>query len=109
MYCAKLPFLVVFAVNITIADCLCVQVMYIRNYSRHKKLIGDPTSLKGWEEVFGTTDKNVVEAELRKTNIDFTWGANDQLHLVGHESAVESHPVTGEKVWFNHAQVSGGV
>ncbi len=81
------------------------KVIYIRNFSRHKKLIGDPTSLKGWQDVFGTCDKAEVESELRRSKIDFTWSKGDHLHLVGRESAVEPHPVTGEKVWFNHAQV----
>ena len=79
--------------------------MYIRNYSPNKKIIGDPTSLKGWKDVFETTDKAEVEEELRKNKIDFTWSKNDDLHLVSREAAVEPHPITGEKVWFNHSQV----
>ena len=79
--------------------------MYIRNYSPNKKIIGDPTSLKGWKDVFETTDKAEVEEELRKSKIDFTWSKNDDLHLVSREAAVEPHPITGEKVWFNHSQV----
>ena len=84
---------------------LIIQVMYIRNYTFHKKIIGDPTCLKGWPDVFGTTDKSIVENELKKNKIDFSWGSNDSLHLVSVESGVEPHPLTGEKVWFNHALV----
>ena len=83
--------------------------MYIRNYSAHKKLLGDPTSMKSWIDVFETDDKENVEEELRKNMIDFTWSKNDHLHLVSREAAVEPHPVTGEKVWFNHAQVCKSV
>ena len=62
--------------------------------------------LKGWQDVFQTEDKREVEEELRRTGQDFRWD-KDHLKIIGHEAAVETHPVSGEKVWFNHAAVSG--
>ena len=79
--------------------------MYIRNYNSKKTLLGDPTSLKGWCDVFNTNDKSEVEADLRKNKLDFTWTSGDGLRIVNKEAAVETHPVTGDKVWFNHVQV----
>ena len=61
--------------------------------------------LKGWEEVFDTEDKEIIEEECRKNNIDFSWDKKDGLKMVSSESAVEVHPDTGGKVWFNHLQV----
>ena len=80
--------------------------MYIRNYNTRKRLLSDPTSLKGWRDVFGTDSKEEVEADLRKNKLDFTWTSdNDGLRIINKETAVEAHPVTGDKVWFNHVQV----
>jgi alpha-ketoglutarate-dependent taurine dioxygenase len=80
-------------------------VMYYRNYHRKKTLLTDPTMLKGWEEVFDTDKKEDIEEECRKNHIDFSWAKNDDLKLVSRESAIETHPDTGKKVWFNHVQV----
>ena len=78
---------------------------YVRNYSRSKRLLGDPTALKGWPEVFGSSDKATVEEELRRTGMDFSWGEGDSLRITNHEAAIEPHPITGEKVWHNQSQV----
>ena len=79
--------------------------MYIRNYHFNKKWLSDPTSLKGWHDIFGTEDKAEVEADLKKSKLDFTWTSDDGLRIINKEAAVETHPVTGNKVWFNHVQV----
>jgi hypothetical protein len=81
------------------------QVMYIRNYHSTKKWLSDPTSLKGWRDIFGTDDKKEVEADLKKMKLDFTWMSDDGLRIINKEAAVETHPDTGDKVWFNHLQV----
>ena len=79
--------------------------MHVRNYKGEKKLFVDPTMLKGWQDVFQTADKAVVEEELRQTGQEFSWGSGDSLRIIGREAAVESHPVTQEKIWFNHTGV----
>ena len=79
----------------------------MKNYTRNgKKWSIDPTMLKGWEELFGTTDKTVVDEECRKSNIDITWKDNDAVKLVNREAAIQYHPETNEPVWFNHVQVN---
>ena len=86
---------------------LSPQVMHIRNYKGMKTgLLTDPTMLKGWQDVFGTADRQVVEEELRKSGAEFHWKDGDSLRIVDRGSAIEKHPVTGEKVWFNHSQVN---
>lgn len=79
--------------------------MYVRNYNTRKRLLSDPTSLKSWRDVFGTDDKTEVEADMRKNKFDFKWTKDDGLRIVNKEAAIETHPVTGDKVWFNHLQV----
>ena len=61
--------------------------------------------LKGWQDVFGTSDKREVEEDLRNSQLDFAWKKKDGLRIVNREAAVETHPETGDKVWFNHVQV----
>ncbi|KAL5490930.1 hypothetical protein EMCRGX_G016133 [Ephydatia muelleri] len=81
-------------------------VMHLRNYKGTKTgLLTDPTMLKGWQDVFGTTSRQVVEEELRKSGAEFQWRDGDSLRIVDRGSAIEKHPVTGEKIWFNHSQV----
>ena len=80
--------------------------MHVRNYKGTKTgLLTDPTMLKGWQDVFGTTSRQVVEEELRKSGAEFQWRDGDSLRIVDRGSAIEKHPVTGEKIWFNHSQV----
>lgn len=79
--------------------------MYIRNYHSKKKWLSDPTSLKGWRDIFDTKDKTKVEADLKKSKLDFSWTSDDGLRIINKEAAVETHPISGQKVWFNHLQV----
>ncbi|MCH2195465.1 TauD/TfdA family dioxygenase [Kordia sp.] len=57
----------------------------------------------GWEEVFQTEDKAVVEAECKKNGMDFTWVSDKELVLTWTKKAIWEHPVTGELAWFNHS------
>lgn len=67
---------------------------YVRNFHDH---IGLP-----WEEVFQTRDREVVEEHCARERIQCEWhGAS--LRLVATRPAFRRHPVTGEKLWFNHA------
>ena len=87
-------------------DISTFQIMHLRNYKGTKTgLLTDPTMLKGWQDVFGTTSRQVVEEELRKSGAEFQWRDGDSLRIVDRGSAIEKHPVTGEKIWFNHSQV----
>lgn len=79
--------------------------MHVRNYKGQKSFCVDPTMLKGWQDVFQTDDRVVVEEELRRTGQEFSWGSGDSLRITGREAAVESHPVTKKKIWFNHSGV----
>ena len=73
------------------------QIMHVRNYKGKKtELLTDPTMLKGWQDVFGTTSRQVVEEKLRKSGAEFQWRDGDSLRIVDRGSAVEKHPVTGE-------------
>lgn len=75
------------------------RVMYLRNY--HSST-GPGLS---WQNSFKTTDKSAVEASCRKAGIDFEWKDGDRLRLREVRPAVATHPKTGEKVWFNQAEL----
>ena len=79
--------------------------MYTRNYHSRKTFFTDPTMLKGWPDVFGTSDKREVEEDLRSSQLDFAWQKKNGLRIVNKEASVETHPETGDKVWFNNVQV----
>lgn len=82
-------------------------VKHVRNYHRKKSpgLLADPTMTKGWEEVFGMSSRADVEAELSREGQGFTWRGDDELQIVNKTEAVEKHPQTGDKIWFNHLMV----
>lgn len=78
----------------------------IRNYNGPSaKAKFDLWKLKRWDEMFLTTDKKTVEAECAKNGLEYHWKDDDKLVLINDQEAIAKHPVTGEKVWFNHLQV----
>lgn len=64
-----------------------------------------PWQLKPWHSLFGTTDRQKVEAICKENDFEFTWLPGGKLRLVNVQPAVRTHPITGERVWFNHSQV----
>lgn len=81
-------------------------VLTVRNYSaiNHKPFL-NLFELKKWNEMFLTNDKKVVEQKCAENGIEFEWHSNDRLKLLNRTEAIKTHPISGEKVWFNHAQV----
>lgn len=80
--------------------------MHIRNYVRQRNYFTDPSMMKGWEAVFGTKERAEVERELTEDKTDFSWGENDTLRIVNRIPAVERHPQSGHRIWFNHLMVT---
>ncbi|MEX2588559.1 MAG: TauD/TfdA family dioxygenase [Chitinophagales bacterium] len=78
----------------------------IRNYNGpNSKSKFDLWKLKRWDEMFLTDDKNVAEEKSKENGLEVIWKDNDKLRLINDQEACITHPVTGEKVWFNHLQV----
>ena len=77
----------------------------VRNYvgPTHKKR--DLLQLKGWHEMFQTTDREAVSARARAEGFEPSWHDGERLSLISEHEVVRAHPETGERVWFNHAQV----
>lgn len=71
------------------------KVMYVRNFGNGLGL--------SWQEAFQTNDRAVVESTCRGAGIEFEWKANNRLKTRQVREAIATHPVTKEKLWFNHA------
>jgi hypothetical protein len=81
-------------------------IQIIRNYSGPETPDGfDLWELKRWDDIFGTTDRDVVEEKCAEQGFEPTWRSEDRLRLVHDQDATQEHPETGEPVWFNHSQV----
>jgi len=81
-------------------------VKLVRNYSAPgKRSRLNLFELKSWTDIFHTTDRAEVEKQFHKYHVDFAWKENGNLRLTHINNAVTEHPVTKEKVWFNHTQV----
>lgn len=81
-------------------------VLTVRNYSGiNEKSSLNLFELKKWNQMFLTNDKKQVELKCQENGIEFEWHENDRLKLINRTEAIKTHPVNGEKAWFNHAQV----
>jgi alpha-ketoglutarate-dependent taurine dioxygenase len=69
-------------------------LLYERNYSARSGV--------GWQDAFGTGDPGAVEAHCRSRGMAWRW-RGDELSTRQAAPAVETHPVSGRDVWFNHA------
>ncbi|MBO0832300.1 MAG: TauD/TfdA family dioxygenase [Actinobacteria bacterium] len=52
-------------------------------------------------EAFGTDDRRAVEKYCQANDIEFEWQPDGGLRTRQRRSAVVSHPVTGQRCWFN--------
>jgi alpha-ketoglutarate-dependent taurine dioxygenase len=68
--------------------------LLVRTYS---ELAGLP-----WYKTFATEDKAVAEAYCRENTVGYEWVDEETMRTRQRRSAIVTHPVTGEKVWFNH-------
>ncbi|MDG9721084.1 TauD/TfdA family dioxygenase [Streptomyces sp. DH24] len=68
--------------------------LLVRNYS---ELAGLP-----WYRTFATEDKAVAEAYCTENTVGYEWLDDDSLVTRQRRSAIITHPVTGERCWFNH-------
>jgi alpha-ketoglutarate-dependent taurine dioxygenase len=81
----------------------------VRNYSGPEgggRL--DPWKLKRWDEMFGTTERAVVEAKCRAEGFEPAWTEGGGLRLVSTQPVTRVHPETGELVWHNHSTTFHG-
>ena len=83
-------------------------IRIVRNYacrnteSTENERSNDPTMLKSWDEMFGTTDRNEVEKQCREEGFETEWLEHDGLRLTSTQPVFRDHPVTGTRAWFNH-------
>lgn len=66
-----------------------------RNYVDHLGL--------AWATAFATEDREVVSSYCHENLIAHEWCGDGHLKTVQRRSAVVTHPVSGQEVWFNHA------
>ncbi|MEL7005622.1 MAG: TauD/TfdA family dioxygenase [Bacteroidota bacterium] len=70
-------------------------VMYIRNMIKGMGL--------SWQEVYQTESMSEVEKHCANHGISFEWIDEDHLRTKWVRPALRKHPVTNQKIWFNHA------
>jgi hypothetical protein len=66
----------------------------VRNYVDHLGL--------SWSTAFGTESKDIVAKYCDENLIAHEWCADGHLRTVQRRSAIISHPLTADEVWFNH-------
>jgi hypothetical protein len=74
----------------------------VRELSRQSRRVGR----KVWPDVFGTTDRDVIERMAVARGWTVEWLAGDKIRLTQEvRPATISHPHTGDRVWFNEAHM----
>lgn len=71
-------------------------IIYVRNYGEFDV---------PWQTVFNTDRPAEVEAFCRKAGIRWEWKPDGDLRTTQLCQAFETHPVSGETVWFNQAHL----
>lgn len=71
-------------------------ILYVRNY-------GDFDM--PWQQVFNTEDHAEVEAFCQRAGIRCEWKLDGDLRTTQLCQSIETHPVTGEQVWFNQGHL----
>lgn len=75
-------------------------VRYVKNMHGQERGIG-----KSWMDYFETSDRGEVENYLKENDIEFEWTDEGNLRTWSIRASTISHPVTGEKLWFNQADL----
>lgn len=77
-----------------------LQVKYVKNMPNSDKGLG-----KTWMDHFESHDKKTVERYLDANDIVWTWLDDGSLRTESVRPAVRKHPITGETVWYNQANL----
>jgi alpha-ketoglutarate-dependent taurine dioxygenase len=79
-----------------VRDCVGCGILYVRNFGRGIDL--------PWQTVFQTQDRSQVEAFCADNGIRCIW-SGDLLRTEQIRPAMQSHPLTGQSLWFNQAHL----
>jgi alpha-ketoglutarate-dependent taurine dioxygenase len=55
-----------------------------------------------WQEAFQTNDRHTVESYCADNDVEFSWGAGEELTTRQRRPVSAAHPESGEMTWFNH-------
>ncbi|WP_240538633.1 condensation domain-containing protein [Halomonas sp. SH5A2] len=72
-------------------------LLYVRTFTRNLDV--------SWRDFFKTDSKEEVEARLKGAGIEWQWLGDDELQTRTRCPAVVTHPVTGDRVFFNQVQL----
>ncbi|SDH70251.1 Taurine dioxygenase, alpha-ketoglutarate-dependent [Pedobacter terrae] len=70
-------------------------IIYQRTLSPHVSM--------GWPEVFQTEDRQAVLGICKENDISCNFLNDQELIIRWKRPALAKHPLTGDKIWFNHA------
>ena len=72
-------------------------LLYVRTFTRNLDV--------SWRDFFKTDSKEEVETRLKEGGIEWQWFGGDELQTRTRCPAVVTHPVTGDRVFFNQVQL----
>ena len=75
------------------------QIRYVKN------MHGGSGLGKSWQAHFESNDRSVVEGYLQERDVRFEWNNDGSLSTSQVRPAAIDHPITGERIWFNQADL----
>jgi alpha-ketoglutarate-dependent taurine dioxygenase len=81
---------------------------YSYQYWSPSRPIPAGSPVKTWPEAFGTSRQANVDRMCRDLGLSSRWEADGGLHITSTKAAVTTHPVTGDRVWFNQILLRNG-
>jgi alpha-ketoglutarate-dependent taurine dioxygenase len=70
-------------------------------YHRNLRSRDTPGIGLSWQAAFETDDRAAVERHCQASEVELEWRDHSSLRTRQVRPAIRSHPVTGERVWFN--------
>ncbi len=78
----------------------------VRTYASPSRTSGlNPWQLKPWTDMFGTTDRETVDAKCHEQDFTTEWDDDDSLRIISTQPVSRLQRRSGRKAWFNHSQV----
>jgi len=77
------------------------KMLYLSSLRNFFGKILSSINVSTWNYAFETDNKEDVEVACKKFGLSYTWNNNRSLTTEARVNAIQKHPETAEKVWFN--------
>ncbi|NOR64440.1 MAG: hypothetical protein GQ468_00300, partial [Candidatus Scalindua sp.] len=77
------------------------KMLYLSSLRNYFGKVLSSINVATWNYAFETDNKKNVETACNEFGLSYTWNDDQSLTTEARVSAIQEHPITSEKVWFN--------